>query len=72
MTLKELIETQYCNEENFNFCIYIKDLKHDLITTTKRITFKELVEIIGIFLACIEIEEWKQNEGGIIFIKLKG
>ena len=72
MTLKELIETQCCNEEKFIFCIYIKDLDHDLITTTKQLSFKDLLKIIGIFLANIEIEELKQVEDGIIFIKLKG
>lgn len=72
MTLKELIVTQYFNDDKFNFCIFIKDIRHDLITTTKQLTFKELMKIIGIYLSSIEIVNWEQTEDGIIFIKLKG
>lgn len=62
MTLRQLLEKESYNEQKFNFCIYIKEKKYDLITTTKEITFNELIEIVGLFLLCIEIEDWQEFE----------
>lgn len=31
MTLRQLLEKESYNEQNFNFCIYIKDKKYDLM-----------------------------------------
>lgn len=72
MTLGKLIRTQIDNDTKFNFCIYIKDLKYDIITTLIKMSFSDLREILGIFILSKEIESWEQFENGIIHIKIKG
>lgn len=71
MTLGKLIRTEIINDTKFNFCIYIKDLKYDIITTVVKISFRDLREILGIFIMSKEIESLEQFENGIIHIKLK-
>ena len=71
MTLRQLIETQSCNEQKFHFCIYFRETKDDFITTSSAMTFNELFQL-GLYLLDKEIEEWDQFERGIIHIKLKG
>lgn len=71
MTLGKLIITEIDNDTKFNFCIYIKDLKYDIITTVIKISFSDLREILGIFIMSKEIESLEQFENGIIHIKLK-
>lgn len=71
MTLGKLIITEIDNDTKFNFCIYIKDLKYDIITTVIKISFSDLRKILGIFIMSKEIESLEQVENGIIYIKLK-
>ena len=71
MTLGKLIRTEIDNDTKFNFCIYIKDLKYDIITTVIKISFSDLRKILGIFIMSKEIESLEQFENGIIYIKLK-
>lgn len=71
MTLGKLIRTEIDKDTNLIFCIYIKDLKYDIITTVIKISFSDLREILGIFIMSKEIESLEQFENGIIHIKLK-
>lgn len=60
MTLGKLIRTEIDNDTKFNFCIYIKDLKYDIITTVIKISFSDLREILGI-LSCLKKSKFWNN-----------
>ena len=48
MTLLELIKSQKYNEQKYNFVIYVQDC--DVINTSIKMTFRELLFIIGLNL----------------------
>lgn len=54
MTLIDLIKSQKENEEKYNFVIYFKDV--DVINTSIKITFNQLINIIGLSLENKKIE----------------
>ena len=54
MTLIDLIKSQKENEEKYYFVIYFKDV--DVINTTIKITFNQLINIIGLSLENKKIE----------------
>ncbi len=72
MTLKQLLDIEWENEREYYFCIFIKDINHDVITTTIEMTFRKLGDIVGLFLLIQEIEEWELQKNNAIYIRLKG
>lgn len=54
MTLLDLIKSQKENEEKYNFVIYFNDV--DVINTSIKITFNQLISIIGLSLENKKIE----------------
>lgn len=54
MTLLDLIKSQKENEEKYNFVIYFKD--YDVINTSVKITFKQLMSIVGLSIQDKKIE----------------
>lgn len=70
MSLKELIETNIENKEKYNFCILIAE-NFDIINTVNKITYKDLQEIVGLSISCIEVEYLTEFKSKIVHIKLK-
>lgn len=70
MSLKELIETNIENKEKYNFCILIAE-NFDIINTVNKITYKDLQEIVGLAISCIEVEYFTEFKSKIVHIKLK-
>lgn len=54
MTLLDLINSQKKNKERYNFMIYFKGT--DIINTTVKVTFIQLLSIIGLSLEYMKIE----------------
>lgn len=71
MSLKELIETNIENKEKYNFCIFI-DENFDVICTCNKMTYNELLKIIGVSISFMEVESFKEYKRKILHIKLKG
>lgn len=69
MTLLDLINSQKKNTERYNFIIYFKDV--DIINTTVRITFIQLISIIGLSLEYMKIE-YTINSSNVVMIEIKG
>lgn len=69
MTLLELINSQKKNTERYNFIIYFKGV--DIIYTTDRITFIQLISIIGLSLEYMKIE-YTINSSNVVMIEIKG
>lgn len=68
MTLLDLIKSQKENEEKYNFVIYFKD--YDVINTSVKITFKQLMSIVGLSIQDKKIEYQKGNYN-VILIEIK-
>lgn len=69
MTLLDLINLQKKNTERYNFIIYFKGV--DIIHTTVRITFIQLISIIGLSLEYMKIE-YTINSSNVVMIEIKG
>lgn len=69
MTLLDLINSQKKNTERYNFIIYFKGV--DIISTTVRITFIQLISIIGLSLEYMKIE-YTINRSNVVMIEIKG
>lgn len=69
MTLIELINSQKKNTERYNFYIYFKGV--DIISTTVKITFIQLISIIGLSLEYMKIE-YTINSSNVVMIEIKG
>lgn len=68
MTLLDLINLQKKNTERYNFIIYFKGV--DIIETTVRITFIQLISIIGLSLEYMKIE-YTINSSNVVMIEIK-
>lgn len=68
MTLLDLIKSQKENEEKYNFVIYFKD--YDVINTSVKITFKQLMSIVGLSIQDKKIE-YKKGNYKVILIEIK-
>lgn len=68
MTLLDLIELQKENEEKYNFVIFLKD--YDVINTSVKITFKQLMSIVGLSIQDKKIE-YKKGNYNVILIEIK-
>lgn len=69
MTLLELINSQKKNIERYKFIIYFKGV--DIIDTTAKITFSQLISIIGLSLEYMKIE-YTINSSNVVMIEIKG
>ena len=69
MTLLDLINSQKKNIEIYNFIIYFKGV--DIISTTFKITFIQLISIIGLSLEYMKIE-YTINSSNVVMIEIKG
>lgn len=69
MTLLDLINLKKKNTERYNFIIYFKGV--DIINTTYRITFIQLISIIGLSLEYMKIE-YTINSSNVVMIEIKG
>lgn len=69
MTLLDLINLQKKNTERYNFIIYFKGV--DIINTTNKITFIQLISIIGLSLEYMKIE-YTINSSNVVMIEIKG
>lgn len=69
MTLLDLINSQKKNTERYNFIIYFKGV--DIIHTTVKITFIQLISIIGLSLEYMKIE-YTINRSNVVMIEIKG
>ena len=69
MTLLDLINSQKKNTERYQFIIYFKGV--DIIHTTARITFIQLISIIGLSLEYMKIE-YTINSSNVVMIEIKG
>lgn len=69
MTLLDLINSQKKNIERYNFIIYFKNV--DIINTTYKIRFIQLLSIIGLSLDYMEIE-YTINRSNVVMIEIKG
>lgn len=69
MTLLELINSQKKNTERYNFIIYFKGV--DIIKTSVKITFFQLISIIGLSLEYMKIE-YTINSSNVVMIEIKG
>ena len=69
MTLLDLIDSQKKNTEIYNFIIYFKGV--DIINTTVKITFSQLISIIGLSLEYMKIE-YTINISNVVMIEIKG
>lgn len=69
MTLLDLINSQKKNTERYNFIIYFKNV--DIINTTDKIRFIQLLSIIGLSLDYMEIE-YTINKSNVVMIEIKG
>lgn len=68
MTLLDLINSQKKKTERYNFIIFFKGV--DIINTTVRITFTQLISIIGLSLEYMEIE-YTINSSNVVMIEIK-
>lgn len=69
MTLLDLINSQQKNTERYTFIIYFKGV--DIIKTTVKITFCQLISIIGLSLEYMKIE-YTINSSNVVMIEIKG
>lgn len=69
MTLLDLINSQKKNTERYNFIIYFKGV--DIIRTTAKIKFFQLISIIGLSLEYMKIE-YTINSSNVVMIEIKG
>lgn len=69
MTLLDLINSQKKNTERYTFIIYFKGV--DIISTTVKITFIQLISIIGLSLEYMKIE-YTINKSNVVMIEIKG
>lgn len=69
MTLLELINSQKKNTERYNFIIYFKGV--DIINTTVKIKFIQLLSIIGLSLEYMKIE-YTISRSNFVTIEIKG
>lgn len=69
MTLIDLINSQKKNIERYNFIIYFKGV--DIIHTTVKIKFIQLISIIGLSLEYMKIE-YTINSSNVVMIEIKG
>lgn len=69
MTLLDLINSQKKSTERYNFIIYFKGV--DIISTTDKITFIQLISIIGLSLEYMKIE-YTINSSNVVMIEIKG
>lgn len=69
MTLLDLINLQKKNRERYYFIIYFKGV--NIINTTVRITFTQLLSIIGLNLDYMKIE-YTINSSSVVMIDIKG
>lgn len=69
MTLLELINLQKKNTERYYFIIYFKGV--DIIKTTVRIRFIQLITIIGLSLGYMKIE-YRINSSNVVTIEIEG
>lgn len=69
MTLLDLINSQKKNTERYCFIIYFKGV--DIINTTVKIKFIQLISIIGLSLEYMEIE-YTINRSNVVMIEIKG
>ena len=69
MTLLDLINSQKKNTERYNFIIYFKGV--DIIRTTVKIKFIQLISIIGLSLEYMKIE-YTINSSNVVMIEIKG
>ena len=69
MILLDLINSQKKNTERYNFIIYFKG--EDIINTTVKITFIQLISIIGLSLEYKKIE-YTINSSNVVMIEIKG
>lgn len=69
MTLIDLIKSQKENEQKYNFVIYFKEV--DVINTTVKITFNQLISIIGLSLEYMKIE-YTISRANVVMIEIKG
>lgn len=70
MILKDLFELNLENKEKYHFCIFI-DGNRDVISTNNKMTYNELVNIVGLSISSMEVESFKIYKDNIIHIKLK-
>lgn len=68
MTLLDLINSQKKNTKRYNFIIFFKSV--DIINTTVKITFSQLISIIGLSLEYMKIE-YTINSSSIVTIEIK-
>lgn len=68
MTLLDLINSQKKNTERYNFIIYFKGV--DIISTTVKIKFIQLISIIGLSLEYMKIE-YTINGSNVVMIEIK-
>lgn len=68
MTLLDLINSQKKNTKRYNFIIFFKSV--DIINTTVKITFSQLISIIGLSLENMKIE-YTINSSNIVRIEIK-
>ncbi len=68
MTLLDLINSQKKNTERYNFIIYFKGV--DIISTTVKIKFIQLISIIGLSLEYMKIE-YAINGSNVVMIEIK-
>lgn len=69
MTLLDLINSHKKNTERYNFIIYFKGV--DIINTGDKITFIQLLTIIGLSLEYMKIE-YTINNSNVVMIEVKG
>lgn len=69
MTLLDLIKSQKENEQKYNFVIFFKDV--DIINTSQKITYNQLISIIGLSLDAMEIE-YTLISSNVVMIEIKG
>lgn len=68
MILLDLINSQKKNTERYNFIIFFKGV--DIINTTDRVTFIQLLSIIGLSLQYMKIEY--TISFNVVMIEIKG
>lgn len=69
MTLIDLINSQKKNTERYYFIIYFKGV--EIINTTVKITFIQLISIIGLSLDYMKIE-YTIIRSNVVMIEIKG
>ena len=70
MILQDLLELNIEKKEKYHFCIFI-DGNFDVISTNNKMTYDELVNIVGLSISYMEVENFKIYKDNIIHIKLK-